>query len=158
MATAQSTAVSGRIVEGGSAQPVPFASVVAYQSGSEQFIGGTTTDMEGNFELVISETVDLSITLIGFDTLLVEGIENDLEWIDLGDLALVENTRTLNEVEIVADKSIMEFQLDKRVFNERIGIAEQRTQCECEHRRADQPAGKYGSTNTHQRQTLCAFG
>lgn len=117
MATAQSTAVSGRIVEGRLVQPVPFASVVAYQSGSEQFIGGTTTDMEGNFELVISETVDLSITFIGFDTLLVEGIENDLEWIDLGDLALVENTRTLNEVEIVADKSIMEFQLDKRVFN-----------------------------------------
>ena len=110
--------IKGVIVDQSSQQPIPFATVVVGDKSSLEPITGVTTTDDGSFT-VLSPLRDiyLEISFIGYKTLRREDIRINGKGIDIGTIALSEQSEMLNEVEVRGEKSTMEFKLDKRVFN-----------------------------------------
>ncbi len=114
---AQNT-LTGRVVDKSSGQPIEFATVLVSDASTGAGIGGTTTDLAGNFNLTAkTENVYLDFSFIGFETRRVEGITFSGGVADLGLVELAATGQTLDEVTVRAEKSQTEFKLDKRVFN-----------------------------------------
>ncbi len=110
--------ISGRVTEKSSGRPVPYASVVALKTGTNELISGTTTDEKGKFEFVVrADNFVIEISFIGFQNKIIQDLHEDKGRINLGDIVLTEDSETLDEVQVTADKSVVEFKLDKRVFN-----------------------------------------
>lgn len=119
MAQDNEVEVMGRVVEENSQQPVPYATVAVVDSADDRIIGGTTTDGEGRFRFQV-QSVDgayIRISFLGFKSETIEDVQPENGRLDLGTVSIHEDRKTLDEVEITAEKSRTEFKLDKRVFN-----------------------------------------
>ncbi len=111
------TTFTGKVVDKTNAQPIPYATVVAAQNGTEKVITGTTTLEDGSFTLKVEQTdIYLEVSFIGYQKKKITDFAAG-NTVNLGTIALDENQQTLNEVEVRAEKSTTEFKLDKRVFN-----------------------------------------
>jgi outer membrane receptor protein involved in Fe transport len=110
--------ITGKVVEAYSQQPVEFATVMIADTKTENPITGTTTDIDGNFQVEVeSSDFYVEVSFIGFATKRVEEFQIDGNNLDLGEIQMSENSQTLDEVTVRAEKSQTEFKLDKRVFN-----------------------------------------
>ncbi|MCZ4408335.1 outer membrane beta-barrel family protein [Cryomorphaceae bacterium 1068] len=115
---AQDLTVQGTVVDGDNNEPIPFATVALLQSPSNEILSGTTTDVEGKFELkAASSNVKIQITFIGYEDRIIDAPAVAGGKLDFGMITIESSATGLDEVEIVAEKSQMEFKLDKRVFN-----------------------------------------
>lgn len=109
--------ISGKIVESFSENPVAFATVVILNKETKVSLTGTTSDMDGNFEITVDvAAVSLEISFMGYETYTLNEIPFENGVADLGTIKLSEG-QTLDVVEIRAEKSSTEFKLDRRVFN-----------------------------------------
>lgn len=110
--------ISGRILDAASGSPIPYASVSLYQAETQKISGGTTSNDDGSFTLSTNlKSFYLELSFIGYQTLTLTDLQPKNGKLNLGDIRLFENTQTLGEVQVTADKSVTEFKLDKRVFN-----------------------------------------
>lgn len=113
-ASAQNRTLTGVVVEKGSDIPVEFATVKLLDASTNSMIGGTSTDLDGRFELEAPETpVTLAISFIGFAERRFENITSN----DLGNLEIYPDGELLEEVVVTGERSSTEFKLDRRVFN-----------------------------------------
>lgn len=113
----QSNRVVGKVVESFNENPIAFATVVAWNKTSNVSMAGTTTDMDGNFELAIdSQNIAIEVSFMGFETVRLDEVVFVNGTADLGIVKLNEG-QALEEVQIRAEKSTTEFKLDRRVFN-----------------------------------------
>lgn len=96
---AQSGIIKGKVVEAANNEPVPFANVAI-----EGTTIGTTTDIDGNFELTGLEpgTYDVSASFLGFQTDLKREIQVTNSKPAILEFALEENTEDLKEVVVKA--------------------------------------------------------
>ena len=114
---AQNT-ITGRVVDKSSGQPIEFATVLVSGAKTKAGIGGTTTDLAGNFTLKTATTeVYLDLSFIGFETRRMENLVFTGGRVDLGLIELASQGQDLDEITVRAEKSQTEFKLDKRVFN-----------------------------------------
>lgn len=112
------TKITGQVVEENSGAPVPFANVVVHDKLSGGVLKGTNTNDDGSFNLQVdSADVYIAISFMGFEKLEVEDIDFSKTLVDLGQLKLAQLLQDIDEVQVTAEKSTMEFKLDKRVFN-----------------------------------------
>ncbi|MEL6866057.1 MAG: outer membrane beta-barrel protein, partial [Bacteroidota bacterium] len=110
--------IRGKVIENSSDKAVEFATVLIADKETEQTIAGTTTDLEGSFELKTqARNFYIEISFIGLSTQRIEDFSMDKGQINLGTISLKEDGETLDEVLVRAEKSQTEFKLDKRVFN-----------------------------------------
>ena len=110
--------ITGSVVESVSKDPVPYASVVVRTLSEDKVITGTTTGEDGTFLLRVNhQDFWLEISFIGFETLRIDSLSVRNGNMNLGVIPLKEKTQRLNEVEVSAERSRVEFKLDKRVFN-----------------------------------------
>ena len=110
--------IKGIIVDQSSQAPIPFATVILGDKTSLEPITGVTTNDEGSFSVLSpSKEVYVEISFIGYETLRREDFQFSGKLLDMGTIALSEQSEMLNEVEVRGEKSTMEFKLDKRVFN-----------------------------------------
>lgn len=110
--------ITGTVVESASETPLEFVTVVAYQSDSDNILAGITTDESGRFVFdVASQKVDVEFSFIGFETQKQMNLEAKGNLLDLGTVLLGSDAKTLDMVEVRAERSQTEFKLDKRVFN-----------------------------------------
>ena len=110
--------IKGVIVDQSSQAPIPFATVVVLDNTSLDPITGVTTAEDGSFNVRSPyEDIYVEISFIGYETLKLQGFQVNGALLDLGTIALSEQSEMLNEVEVRGEKSTMEFKLDKRVFN-----------------------------------------
>lgn len=114
----QEITFSGSIIDRESGTAVPYATVAAISSSSSNMISGTTSDFEGNFNLV-SDSVDvfIQISFLGYETLEVRDFPKSSSSVDLGQISIAPNTQQLEAAEVEVERSVVEFKLDKRVFN-----------------------------------------
>lgn len=112
-----SQTVSGRVTEPSGA-PIPFVNVALYSTDSA-LIGGGTTDMDGRFSIKGQKgQFYVEASFLSYQTYYSEPFELDADGKrDLGKLVMEENAQMLEEVVIEAERSQMEFKLDRRVFN-----------------------------------------
>ena len=119
-ALSQSYLIEGTIadVEGGSA--LAYASVALLSTGDSSQVGGAYTNEKGTFSLQAPEgNYLLRASFLGFEDKWLSDLNlgPDNPKLSLGTIGLTSATTTLDEVEIRAEKSRMEFHLDKKVFN-----------------------------------------
>lgn len=100
-------------------EAIGFTSVVVYSLPDSSQIGGTLTDADGQFSISLPKrgSYYVSISPIGFKSYQSEAyriVEN--QSIDIGVIILQEEEVLLDEVEIVAQTSQMELDLDKRIY------------------------------------------
>lgn len=110
--------ITGDVVDKNSGQPIEFATIMVSNKTTQELIAGVTTDLNGSFS-VQSPTPDFKITVsfIGFTEKVIEDISIEKGKAILGTIVLSEDSETLDEIVVRAEKSSTEFKLDKRVFN-----------------------------------------
>jgi outer membrane receptor protein involved in Fe transport len=110
--------VTGKIIEQNSQQPIEFATVMIANKTTNAVIAGGTTDLDGNFSLESKgREFYIEVTFIGFEKKVLNDFEIINNQVNLGTIALAEDSKVLAEVEVTAEKSTTVFKLDKRVFN-----------------------------------------
>ena len=110
--------ISGVIIDNQSESPIPFATVIIADSNTQQNITGTTTDEDGKFYVETqASNFYIEISFIGYKTMRIDKFNIEKNQLNMGTIRLFEDSQALEEVEVRAEKSTMEFKLDKRVFN-----------------------------------------
>ncbi len=109
--------IRGKIVDQNGA-PIPYATVILFRESDSSMVDGVSTDDYGGFEIGCSAgTYYLKINFLSYTGRIISNLNVDVEDLDLGEIAIKPSDKTLNEVEVNADKPAMELKLDKRVFN-----------------------------------------
>ncbi len=108
--------IIGKVIETNTKQALEYATLVLTNLKNKRISGGIT-DPKGNFSIEVSKgNYALKVEFIGFKTKKL-GNQNLTKNKDLGTIYLTENSETLDEVEIIAEKSTVEIRLDKKIYN-----------------------------------------
>ena len=106
--------VTGKVVDFGTKQPIDFANVSIMDG--ENLVTGAITDTKGEFTIEVEDgKYLLVVSFMGY-------IEQRKEItvagkpLNVGRIALKEDSQVLSEVEVVGQGSSMHFELDKKVF------------------------------------------
>jgi outer membrane cobalamin receptor len=110
--------VYGKVVDKQTKESIPYASVIIAKGDS--VIAGNLTKENGEFDLedLPFGKFSVKITFLGYTTLTrpilitPQTVEQDL-----GNMGLVSNDKVLGTVEVVAEKSVSEMNIDRKVFN-----------------------------------------
>ena len=108
--------ITGKVVDANSNQPLEYATIVLKNTDTQKISGGIT-DMEGKFDIKTpTGNYEISVEFISFNskTYPKQNITSDL---DLGIIKLSEDSKSLDEVVIIAEKTTVDIRLDKKVFN-----------------------------------------
>jgi outer membrane receptor protein involved in Fe transport len=117
-AQTESVTVSGFVVDSQDEQAIDFATVVLMNSVTRQVMTGTTTLADGSFSLEAeTDQFVVQISFIGYLTQTITDITVKNGKVALGTILLSEDSQTLDEIVVRAEKSQTEFKLDRRVFN-----------------------------------------
>ncbi len=114
----EETKISGKVLDEATKSPIPYASISLYDAETNKIKGGTTTDDNGSFQLNTTlSSFYLELSFIGYENKVLKDLKPVNGLINLGDILLSENSQSLDEIQVTAEKSVTEFKLDKRVFN-----------------------------------------
>jgi outer membrane receptor protein involved in Fe transport len=113
--------IKGKVVEASSGIAVEYATVTLYKATDSTMIDGMISDHNGEFEFKKVEAGEYNVIIrfMGFRKILVEGIAlNEEDPVsDLGTLSLRPDVANLEEVEIKAEKPLVEYKIDRKVVN-----------------------------------------
>lgn len=110
--------VIGKVVEKQSEQAVEFATVMLADISTKEILGGATTNIEGEFELEVNQKdFYIEVSFIGFKTKRIDTVVIQNGVANLGTIILSDDSQVLEDVVVRAERSQMEFKLDKKVFN-----------------------------------------
>ena len=108
--------LTGKVIDNGTRQAVDFANVSVLKKGETAPVTGTVTDETGSFSLDLADgQYTLVISFMGYSEQRRE-VTVAGKPINLGRIALKEDTQVLKDVEVVGQGSSMRFELDKKVF------------------------------------------
>ncbi|WP_298262304.1 TonB-dependent receptor [uncultured Lutibacter sp.] len=108
--------LTGKVIDNETKQALEYATIVV-KTLDNKIITGAITDSKGEFEIQVSRGVyNISIEFISFKTKNFNNIKVSGAT-DLGVISLEVNAETLNEVEVIAEKSTVEIRLDKKIYN-----------------------------------------
>ncbi|RMG84724.1 MAG: TonB-dependent receptor, partial [Bacteroidetes bacterium] len=112
--------VKGKIVDAGNENPLEFATVTLFSKNDSSMVTGGISDERGIFQIETQPGDYFArIEFIGYQPReiadIVFGKSTNLA--DLGTIALLSDATMLSEVEVRAEKSVMQISLDKKVFN-----------------------------------------
>lgn len=109
--------LTGIVLDKETQEPLEYATISLTNKRFPERIQGGITDAKGNFNLeVFPGQYTISIEYIGFDKINIENKvlrENE----DLGRIELEIAAETLQEVELVGERTEVEIRLDKRIYN-----------------------------------------
>jgi outer membrane receptor protein involved in Fe transport len=113
---AQELSISGKVIDPNGV-PIEFANVILFESDSDVFLKGTSTDDRGIFKLenLSENTYNLKISYIGFKSF--EQIIVLKGELDLREITLEESAESLEQVEIIGRKPTITRKPDRLVFN-----------------------------------------
>jgi outer membrane cobalamin receptor len=108
----------GRVVDELSKDPIPYATVVIKSLKTGRTLNGTSSGSDGSFEVSSdSSSVAIHVLFIGYQEQVFRDFEILNAKADLGVISLSPVTEMLEAAEVEGEKSVLEFKLDKRVFN-----------------------------------------
>ncbi|WP_367388639.1 TonB-dependent receptor [Lewinella sp. LCG006] len=110
--------ITGKVLDYQSQSPIEFATIMVGNSQDNTVLTGTTTLEDGTFSITAdTDSIYLEISFIGYVAQRITDFQVQSNKVDLGTVYLSENSQTLEEVVVLAEKSQTEFKLDRRVFN-----------------------------------------
>ena len=114
--TFEKISITGKVIDNETKQPLEYATIVI-KSLDGNIVTGGITDNSGSFEIQVSKvTYNISIEFISFKTITYKNNEITGNT-DLGVISLNIDAESLDEVEIIAEKSTVEIRLDKKIYN-----------------------------------------
>jgi len=106
--------VTGKVIDFGTKKAIDFANVGVMQS--ENLVTGTITDETGAFTLELKDgQYTLVVSFMGYTEVKKE-LTVAGKPVNMGRIALKEDSKMLQDVEVVGQGSSMRFELDKKVF------------------------------------------
>jgi len=110
--------IKGKIVDSANQTPIDFVNVALYKTNSATPAAGVTSDNNGNFQLpqVPNGNYTLKVSFVGYNTLNLP-LHVDGKELNIGIIKLVEDSKTLNEVQVLGQGTQMKFDIDKKVFS-----------------------------------------
>ena len=112
--------LTGVIADSTTGKPVEFASVALINAQTKKPIDGTVADEKGKFTLTKLPQGDfqLLISFVGYRNKTISSVKlNRKGDVDLGMVKLAADVRTLNEVNVVGQASLIEEKVDRLVYN-----------------------------------------
>jgi outer membrane receptor protein involved in Fe transport len=113
--------VKGKITDGQTGQAVEYSSVVVYKAADSTMAGGAISDEKGAFKIenLTYGIFFVKLNFIGYKPKRLIGISITPKKpvFDVGAIKLNLQSTTLNEVQIIADKPLIEYKLDKKIVN-----------------------------------------
>lgn len=113
-------AVKGKVVDSKSKEALEFVNVSVKDKATGALVKGTITDQTGAFSLdkLLDGDYVVSVSYMGYKPYEKElSIQTAAKTVNLRVIQLSEDSQLLGEVEVVAQKSQMRFEIDKKVFN-----------------------------------------
>lgn len=112
--------VQGALIEQSSGEPLPFATVILFSQQDSNMVSNDLTDLDGKFTLLVPPGDYYAVLqFIGFSDKAIPNIvvATGQENVNLGEILMASDATVLEEIEVTAERSQMEFKLDRRVFN-----------------------------------------
>ncbi|MCR9286355.1 MAG: TonB-dependent receptor family protein [Bacteroidetes bacterium] len=111
--------IKGQIIDVDNESPLEFATVTVFSKKDSSMVTGGISDEKGNFQLDTKKgSYYAQVDYISFKTRTIEEVNFDKNNVaNLGVVAMMSDAETLNEIEVRAEKSLMQISLDKKVFN-----------------------------------------
>ncbi len=108
--------ITGKIVDAHTGESLEYATVILKDVKTQQINGGVT-DENGNFTIQIPKgTFDISFEFISFKKVTISNKVID-SFIDFGTIKLEEETSSLDEVVVIAEKTTVNIRLDKKIYS-----------------------------------------
>ena len=118
---AQQGAVRGRVTDARTGENIEYATVALLNPKDSTLKGGTVTDGGGHFKIEAPYgRYLLRITFVGYEPQYYKSpvtLSAEHPTVNLGKMAINPQATMMQAVEVVAERSMVEYQLDKRVVN-----------------------------------------
>lgn len=113
----QKQSIKGLVVDKETKQPLEYATISLTNIERPNIVQGGITDSQGKFSIdALPGKYNLEIEYISF----IKYIQKDLDIrgpIDLGEIKLEIEVNTLDEIEVLGERTEVEIRLDKRIYN-----------------------------------------
>ncbi|MBV6647921.1 MAG: TonB-dependent receptor [Cyclobacteriaceae bacterium] len=111
--------LTGIVVDDQTSSPLEFATISVFNSTDSSLVSGSITNVNGAFSLQVQPgTYSIRIQFVTYQSLDMAGIEvRRGQQVDLGEIALKVSTTELAEVVIQGERTQVELNLDKKVYN-----------------------------------------
>lgn len=111
--------VEGKVIDATTNEAIPYATIVVKSKADGKVLTGAITDDSGNFKIekIPAGALTVDIQFIGYETITKDiTISNEARVAQLGTISLAESATTLNEVEVVAERTTIEQKVDRKVI------------------------------------------
>ena len=109
--------VTGKIIDAQNQQALEFATISFKSLTKPDFITGGVSNSEGNFNIEVpADDYTIQIAFLSFQTHEIKSKQINAD-VSLGTITLQADAAMIDELEVVGEKTEMEFHLDKKVFN-----------------------------------------
>jgi hypothetical protein len=113
----QKITVSGTVIDADTQQPLEYATITFQNPQRPNMLQGGITDATGKFEVeIFPGRYALKVEYISFEPFTKE-LAPYREAQDLGVIGLTISDNALEEVQVVGERTEVEFRLDKRIYN-----------------------------------------
>jgi outer membrane receptor protein involved in Fe transport len=113
--------ISGTVIDSISKKPLDYATISVFRSGSKVPITGVLTDEKGNFKLdnIHPGNYKITIAFVGYPTKTIDPVTTTPAKPDknMGSVYVASSTKTLREVNVIAQAPLVESRIDKIVYN-----------------------------------------
>ena len=113
--------IIGQVRDAVDMEQIPYATIALFKAEDESLVTGTITGEEGEFfiEKIPEGEYYIEINFLGYNKEVIKDIviSNDTRSLNLGQVSLARIWETLDEVEVSAERSALEYRLDRRVVN-----------------------------------------
>ncbi|ULC58327.1 TonB-dependent receptor [Flaviramulus sp. BrNp1-15] len=109
--------ITGKVLDKETNEPLEYATIAFFSKEENKIVTGGITDANGAFNLTIKPGIyDITIEYIAFKTQTIPN-KNLTKNEDIGVFLLEIDTESLDEVEIIAERTTVEIKLDKKIYN-----------------------------------------
>ena len=119
-AMAQGT-ISGRVYDSKTGHPIEYATVAILKVKDSSLVTGTVTEANGSFSTKANNgTYLVRISFMGYQTYFHPHhvtLNEKHNAVNLGKIQIAPSARMMEEVQVTAQRTMVEYQLDKRVVN-----------------------------------------
>ncbi|RED91786.1 TonB-dependent receptor domain-containing protein [Marinoscillum furvescens] len=116
IAIAQTGWISGKVVDASTSEPLEYATVSVLKNG--ELVSGGITEPKGIFKIAVEPgEYTLRIQFVTYETREVSGITVGKGKKDLGTITVAPSNKELDEVVVQAERTQMQLNLDKKVYN-----------------------------------------
>ena len=109
--------ITGTVMDKDVNQPLEYATIAFFSKQENRIVTGGITGADGTFDIEVPRgTYDISVEYISYSTLTIPN-KPLLQNTDLGVLSLAIDAQALGEVSIIAERTIVEIKLDKKIYS-----------------------------------------